>query len=145
MSVDRAAGTADALEQLARRTGIRLMLQFGSTVAGTHHPHSDLDIAIMFETGDVPLRVLSEISEELRELFPGREIDLAVANRADPLFLKKITEQYRLLFGKETDLARLRLYAFKRYQDHRRFLALERRFVSRRLADLCAGSGAGHD
>lgn len=145
MSVDQADSTPDTLEHLARRTGIRLMLQFGSTVAGTHHPHSDLDIAIMFETGDVSLRVLSEISEELRELFPGREIDLAVVNRADPLFLKKITEQCRLLYGKEADLARLRLYAFKRYQDHRRFLALERRFVSRRLAGLCAGSGAGHD
>ncbi len=145
MSVDQADSTPDTLEHLARRTGIRLMLQFGSTVAGTHHPHSDLDIAIMFETGDVSLRVLSEISEELRELFPGREIDPAVVNRADPLFLKKITEQCRLLYGKEADLARLRLYALKRYQDHRRFLALERRFVSRRLAGLCAGSGAGHD
>jgi predicted nucleotidyltransferase len=145
MGGDRADRTSDAMENLARRMGIRLMLQFGSTVSGMHHPHSDLDIAVMFGTGDVPLRVLSEISEELQELFPGQEIDLAVVNRADPLFLKKITEQCRLLFGKPDDLGRLRLYAFKRYQDYRRFLALERRFVSRRLAGLCAGSGAGHD
>ncbi|GIW55132.1 MAG: hypothetical protein KatS3mg082_1536 [Nitrospiraceae bacterium] len=145
MGGDRAGEAPDAVENLARRMGIRLMLQFGSTVSGTHHPHSDLDIAVMFETDDVPLRVLSEISEELRELFPGQEIDLAVVNRADPLFVKKITERCRLLYGTEEDLACLRLYAFKRYQDHRRFLALERRFVSRRLAGLCAGSGAGHD
>ncbi len=145
MGIDRADRTPDALEHLAQRRGIRLMLQFGSTVSGTHHPHSDLDIAIMFEAGDVPLSVLNEISEELRERFPGREIDLVLVNRADPLFLKKITEQCRLLYGKEEDLARLRVYAFKRYQDHRRFLALERRFVSRRLAVLCTGSGAGHD
>ena len=121
------------------------MLQFGSTVAGTRHVRSDLDIAVMFDTDDVPLLVLSEITGELRELFPGQEIDLAVINRADPLFLKKIMEQCRLLFGKEEDVARLRLYAFKRYQDHRRFLAMERRFVDRRLAALCAGGESGHD
>ena len=115
------------------------MLQFGSTVAGTCHPRSDVDIAVMFETGEVPLRLLIEISEDLRELFPGKEIDVAMLNRADPLFLKKVTENCRLLFGKPEDLARLRLYAFKRYQDYRRFLTLERQFVDDRLASLCAG------
>ena len=139
MNIDRTGEAGTRVENLARRTGIRLMLQFGSTVVGTCHPHSDVDIAVMFETGEVPLRLLIEISEELRELFPGKEIDLAVVNRADPLFLKKITENCRLLFGKPEDLAQLRLYVFKRYQDYRRFLALERQFVGDRLAALCAG------
>jgi hypothetical protein len=30
----------------------------------------------------------------------------------------------------------LRMYAFRRYQDHRRFLALEREYVARRLRAL---------
>jgi predicted nucleotidyltransferase len=145
MERDPAAQTAVRLEGLAKQYGIRLMLQFGSTVAGTTHPGSDMDIAVMFEGGQVPLRALFEVGEELREMFPGQEIDLAVLNHADPLFLKQITDRCRLLFGRPRDLATLRLYAFKRYQDHRRFLALERRFVSSRLAVLCAGSGAGHD
>lgn len=47
------------------------------------------------------------------------------------LFLKKITEACRLLYGDPRDLQRLRIFAFKRYQDHRRYLDLERRFVAR--------------
>ncbi|MGH7180927.1 MAG: nucleotidyltransferase domain-containing protein [Nitrospiraceae bacterium] len=106
--------------------------------SGPCHPHSDVDIAVMFEMGEVPMRLLLEISGEERELFPGKEVDLAVVNRADPLFLKKILENCRLIFGKPEDLAQLRLYVFKRYQDYRRFLALERQFVGSRLAALCA-------
>ncbi|MBA5867382.1 MAG: hypothetical protein GDA67_11895 [Nitrospira sp. CR1.3] len=139
MDGDRTAETAAGLERLARRKGIRLILQFGSTITEKSHACSDMDIAVMFERGDVPLRTLSEVSEELGELFPDREIDLAVLNRADPLFLKQITDRCRLLFGTPRELARLYLYAFKRYQDYRRFLALERQFVGDRLAALCAG------
>jgi hypothetical protein len=43
--------------------------------------------------------------------------------------LKKILESCRLLYGDPRDLQRLRIYGFKRYQDHRRFLDLERRYV----------------
>lgn len=131
------------IERLAQRTGIRLILQFGSTVSGVCHTQSDVDLAIMFEGGDVPWRILSEIGEALQACFPDRNIDLAVLNRADPLFLKKVVEHCRLLFGKPEDLAQLCLYAFKRYQDHRRFLELERQFVGRRLAALNAGQS--HD
>ena len=39
-----------------------------------------------------------------------------------------------LLYGDLTDLRDQRLYAFKRYQDHRRFFALERDYVRRKSA-----------
>lgn len=54
-------------------------------------------------------------------------------NTADPLFLKKITERCRLLFGSDRRFHELRMYAFKRYQDHRRFLDLERAYMTRLL------------
>jgi len=61
-------------------------------------------------------------------------------NGMDPnqlsLFLKKITEQCRLLYGSPRALSELMIYAFKRYQDHRRFLAMEREYVSRRIQAL---------
>jgi hypothetical protein len=50
------------------------------------------------------------------------------------LFLKKVLENARLLAGSPRDLALLRLYAFRRYQDHRRFLRLEERHLDRFLA-----------
>jgi predicted nucleotidyltransferase len=125
--------------ECARRCGIRLVLQFGSTVRGIRHPLSDVDIAVQFDGADVPLRMLIEVTEELEKAIPGQKIDLAVLNRADPLFLKQILDRCLLLFGRSQDLAQLRLYAFKRYQDYRRFLEIERRFVGDRLAALCNG------
>ena len=128
------------LEPLAARWGIRLILQFGSTVTGVVHPRSDVDIALLFREDDVSLETLSQIDVGLQELFPGQELDLAIMNRADPLFLKRIMEQCRLLYGSIRDLHELRIYAFKRYQDHRRFLDLEGRYAKRTLARLAAGS-----
>lgn len=70
----------------------------------------------------------------LQSLFPDREVDIAFLDRADPLLLRKITENCRLLYGREGDFHQFRIYAFKRYQDHRRYLDLERQFVERSIA-----------
>lgn len=130
------------LRQFAERYGVRLLLQFGSTVAGPVHDRSDLDLAIQFTNPDVPFETVLDVQAALSDLFPGQDVDLAILNRADPLFLKKITEQCRLLYGSTQDLARLRLLAFKQYQDFLPYLDLERRYVSRRLAALTAESPA---
>ena len=116
---------------------IQLILQFGSTVDGPVHSRSDLDLAILLKDADVSLERLGAIQDDLRACFPGRDVDLAMINRADPLFLKQITERCRLLHGPVQTFQRL--YAFKRYQDHRRFLDLERRFVNQTLDRLAAG------
>jgi hypothetical protein len=97
------------LETIARRHGIELLLESGSVVTGQVHPRSDLDLAV-----------------------------LAIINHADPLFLRKITERCRLLHGSPRRLAELSIYAFKRYQDHRRYLTLEREYVDRTLGRLSA-------
>jgi predicted nucleotidyltransferase len=138
MSSDLSVEKEARLRQLAERFGIRLILQFGSTVGGPTHARTDLDLAVQFAMPDVPFDTVLDIQAALSELFPGREVDVAILNRADPLFLKKITQLCRLLYGASQDLARLRVYAFKRYQDFRPYLELERRYVSHRLADLAA-------
>jgi len=76
---------------------------------------------------------VAALSVEVQGLYPGRELDVAVMNHADPLFLKKIVERCQLLYGSPRVLAELRMYAFRRYQDHRRFLAVERSYVRRSL------------
>jgi predicted nucleotidyltransferase len=126
------------LGEIAQRFGLRLILQFGSTVTGKTHDRSDLDLAVQLDSFPVSLQTILEIQEALQVQFAGSEVDLAILNGADPLFLKKITESCRLLFGTPQDFARLRLHAFKAYQDFRPYLELERRFVARRLAELTA-------
>jgi len=138
MNEDFVTAAVPGLSDLAQRFRIRMILQFGSTVTGTTHDRSDLDLAVQLDTPDVSLQTVLEIQEGLQTRFPGREVDLAILNRADPLFLKKIVESCRLLFGAPQDLARLRLYAFKAYQDFRPYLELERQYVARRLAALAA-------
>lgn len=119
------------LEEIALRHGIRLILQFGSTVSGRVHPRSDLDLAILLHRSSVSLRERAELLHDLQSLYPDREVDLVLINHADPLLLKKIMEAPRLLYGPARQVQELRIYAFKRHQDYRKYFDLERRFVAR--------------
>jgi len=124
---------ATDFETIARRHGARLLLQFGSTVTGREHAKSDVDVAVLLD-GDPTFSRVGALLAELEPAFPGRPVDLGVLNRADPLFLKKVLESARLLAGTPRALAELRLRSFRRYQDHRRYLAMEREHVDRFLA-----------
>jgi len=122
------------LEAVARGHGVNLVLLFGSVAAGRPRPDSDLDLAVRF-LGTVPaMTEVSRLQMALQELFPERKVDLAILNRADPLFLKQITDRCVLLYGTERALAELKMVAFRRYQDHRPYLAMECDYVRRFLA-----------
>jgi hypothetical protein len=73
----------------------------------------------------------AELAADLQSIAPDRRVDLSLINRADPLFLKKILEHCALVHGSPRRLHELRMYAFRRYQDHRRYLAMEREYVAR--------------
>lgn len=126
------------LPEIAARHGIRLVVRFGSTVGRPTHPRSDVDLGVLLTEPPASLRQLAELHADLQALFPDREVDLAVLNRADPLFLKKVAERCRLLYGASRELHELRMHAFRRYQDHRRYLALERAYVRRCLQSEAA-------
>jgi predicted nucleotidyltransferase len=121
----------ERLEHIAKRHGIRLLLQFGSSVSGHEHAGSDIDIAVLLDDPALSYDATGSLYADLQALFPQREVDVAIVNTADPLFLKQIMSTARLVYGDERSLHELRIYAFKRYQDHRRFLALERSYVER--------------
>lgn len=126
--------TPGSLSDVCQCHGVVLLLQFGSTVSGPVRPDSDLDLAMLLSDPELSFERFGEIHHDLQQFFGNREIDLSTINRADPLFLKKVLERCQLLYGSARRLQELRIYAFKRYQDHRRYLALERRYVARRLA-----------
>jgi uncharacterized protein len=125
-----------SLVALAERFGIRLVLLHGSAVSGRTHARSDADLAVWFRDANPRIEALADVAAELQRLHPGQDVDVAFINHADPLFLRRIVEHATLLYGAERDLQELRIYAFRRYQDHRRFLALERPYVRRALARL---------
>jgi predicted nucleotidyltransferase len=125
--------TPNQLASLAKKHGITLILRFGSSVTGKVHASSDIDLAVRVERVPYSLDAYSELQHDLQQLYPEGEVDIAFINRADPLLLKQITDACHLVYGSVRDLQELKIYAFKRYQDHRKYLALERRYVEHAL------------
>ena len=123
----------ERLEFIARTHGIQLLLQFGSSVTGHLHPQSDVDLAVLLEQVPESFDQYADLIGDLQGLVPDREVDVVLVNRADPLLLKRITERCILRYGSLRRLQELKMYAFKRYHDHRRYLAMERDYVARKL------------
>jgi predicted nucleotidyltransferase len=121
---------------IANKHGLLLLLRFGSSVTGHLHAASDVDLAVLFERAPESLGALADLVADLQTLEPGREVDVAVLNHADPLFLKQVTEHCELVYGTPRRLAEFKMYAFRRYQDHRRYLDMERAYVDRAIGAM---------
>lgn len=106
-------------------------MAFGSQVTKKIHPESDFDIAVLLKKNDLTFKKHSSLSYELQAIFPGCEIDLVIINHADPLLLKKILEKCQILYGSYKELAKLKIYSFKRYCDYKKYFELERSIVNR--------------
>jgi predicted nucleotidyltransferase len=121
------------LEAIAAKYGARLILQFGSSVSGKTHVGSDVDLAVLLDEPELSTQRYAELVHELQTLEEGAEVDLVVLNRADPLLLRRVSDGCVRLYGSDREFQRFRLLAFKRYQDYRPYLELERGYVTRAL------------
>lgn len=125
------------LQAIAKSHDVELLLLFGSSVTPAKiHEHSDVDIAVRFRSPLADMRHLLELQADLQDVLPTRTLDLSELRHADPLFLKKICENCQLLAGDPQQLAQLKITAFRRYIDHRRYFAMEREYARRVLAHL---------
>lgn len=122
------------LDEIARRHDIELIVQFGSSVSGRMHPGSDVDVAVLFTHAPESYAGLADLDADLQLLSPERRVDLGVLNHADPLFLKQVMDDARLLSGSPRCFQELKLRAFRQYQDHRPYLEMERAYVARAIA-----------
>ncbi len=128
------------VNRIAQEYGLRLVLLFGSEVSGKSHQKSDVDVAVMFEDMTVAKEELLDCMADMQKVFHEREIDLGLINGADPLFLKKALENCELLYGEPRALAELKIYAFRRYIDHKRFLKMEEEYIRRLLVKYKKGA-----
>jgi predicted nucleotidyltransferase len=138
MSIDK--DQINEARRLAWEFNLRLVLLFGSFVTGKLRPESDIDIAVKFPDVQSAREHFFDVMVKLQGIFLDRKVDLALINTADPLFLKKILENCQLLYGTEGNLHKLRLYAFKRYIDHKRYLRLEEEYIRRQLTRFEKGA-----
>lgn len=119
------------LTKISEKFGLSLVIVFGSYASGKTHQSSDLDIAVKIKDQSQIVKIFLDLNCELQELFPKNKIDLAFINHADPLFLKKISEQCILIFGNETDFNEFKAYAYKRFIDHKKYLEMEKSYVDK--------------
>ena len=122
--------TIRSIADIAQKRGLSLVVLFGSVAANHARLDSDIDIAVKFGDGDPGLLRILEVQDEISGLFRGRKVDLSLLNRADPLFMKKISEHCEFLYSEPGEAAAFLLMAFKRYQDHRKYLDMERDFAA---------------
>ena len=122
------------VEPVARKHGIVLLVQFGSTVTGQLHAQSDCDLGVLLDRVPPTFAAHADLIADLQALVPGREVDVALLNHADPLFLHQVVQHGRLVYGPPRRFAELQMLAFKRYQDHRPYLAMERAYVAGKAA-----------
>ncbi len=124
---------ADAFAALARRHGVRLVVRFGSTVTGRTHAGSDVDLGVVTDRARLSFTAQIDMISNHQAFGDGREVDVAVLNHADPLFLRQVADHCERVYGSPDDFAAFKLRAFHRYQDYSRYLVLEQAFVDRRL------------
>ena len=73
----RLAIAEDQLAQFCRKQHIRRLSLFGSTLAGTARPESDIDLLVEFEPGREPgLLGLALMETELAAMLGGKKVDL---------------------------------------------------------------------
>ena len=126
MSVDQ-----QRLAELARRHRVALVVRFGSTVKGTAHSGSDVDLGILYDRMPASLDDELSLEADLQSLRPGIPVDVTVLNRADPLLLKQVADSAHLECGTPQRFDAFMRYAFKRYHDHRPFFEMEQRYLDR--------------
>lgn len=90
----------DALGALCRRHHIQRLSLFGSTLKGTAHAGSDIDLLVEFVPGLAPgLIGLAGIEEELSELLGGRRVDLRTPHDLSPHFRADVSRTAEVQFA----------------------------------------------
>ena len=120
-----------AFERFCKRQSITLAVLFGSTAAGKMTAHSDLDLAFWIDGARRDEQELM-LANDLMKLFHRNDVDGIVLNHADPLMQWQVASTGALLYEKARGCFRwFQSYAMKRYDDSKRLLALQDRFLDR--------------
>ena len=90
----------EALATVCRRSGIRRLSLFGSTLEGTNLPDSDVDLLVEFEPGATPgLIRLAGIANELSALLGGRPVDLRTAGDLSRYFRDDVVRRAEVQYA----------------------------------------------
>ena len=112
-----------ALEEIARRYHLLLILLFGAHATGRTMSESDVDIAVQTDcpekTADLDYHL--DLAAELSSCLGKEEIDLVFLNGADPLLKSEVGQHGNVLFEKGDAFADFAVRTMKEFEDARYF------------------------
>ena len=83
----------EQLISFCHKHGIKWLAVFGSALRDDFGPESDVDVLVDFEPERIPgLITLAGIQLELRDLFPGHNVDLRTPDDLSPYFRQEVLE-----------------------------------------------------
>jgi uncharacterized protein len=83
----------DQLARFCRKQHIRRLSLFGSTLAGTARPDSDIDLLVEFDPGCEPgLLGLASMEAELASMLGGKKVDLRTPQDLSRFFRDQILQ-----------------------------------------------------
>lgn len=114
--------------------GVRLVVQFGSTVRGTSRPQSDVDVGVLVD-GDTPGLMDPKRAALVDALGVQGEVDLVFLDEAEPLLLFEVATSGKAIFEREEGAFEwFRVRAVKRYFDTAWIRRIEAEALRRRFA-----------
>lgn len=112
-----------AVQKIAEKYNLKLVMLFGSFASGKTHKNSDLDIAVMGEK-KIDFKEQIKLINNFSQVFK-RDVDLSIINAANPLLLFQISKNAKIIFGSRQDFHKFRIYSFHRYNDYLPYFKME--------------------
>jgi predicted nucleotidyltransferase len=91
----------EALSAFCQRNHVRRLSLFGSTIKGTTHANSDIDLLVEFEPGREPgLIALAQMEAELSSLSGGKRVDLRTAKDLSRYFRDNVVREAQVQYAR---------------------------------------------
>ena len=118
------------IEKIAQKYNLEMILLFGSQVNGRAKFDSDVDIAYSAQKL-LPTNEKIDLNNDLCDFFKKDIVDQVDIKNANPLLLYEISQNSKLIFGKEIDYLEFRAFAFRNYIDSESLFNLEKLLIKK--------------
>ncbi len=119
------------IEKIAGKYSLKLLLLFGSQASGKSRPDSDFDLAYIAKK-ELSMEEKISLNNDFISFFNCDSIDVTDLKEANALLIYEISQNCKLLFGDDEELANFKIFAFKNYIDHIPLFELEEALVKKR-------------
>jgi predicted nucleotidyltransferase len=133
--------SSDAIDKIAEKYGIKLLIYFGSYQTEYFNRDSDIDIAFL-SSGALDPEQRYRLLEELIIFHRKSEIDLVDLKKADPVLRYEIAVHGKVFYEQETNLFdRYALFYIKRYYELKPVIQEEMKQIQNIIKEVLHDAG----